>query len=124
LGQNKPVFAVGAKKPGFWGGYQELSVGGEKETRFLGFWVSSVGRKKPGFFCGYHELFVGTKKETRFLGLSGVDIRSYLWVAKKKPGFSRSPLINLFKKSLANELIDFDIHPTIALLKHNYEANE
>ncbi|MBD2545258.1 hypothetical protein [Planktothricoides raciborskii] len=35
--------AVGAKKPGFWGGYQELSVGCGKETRFLGFWGWLLG---------------------------------------------------------------------------------
>ena len=74
-----------------------------------GFWVSAVGAKKPGFCCGYHELSVGTKKETRFLGLSGVDITSYLWNAKKKPRFLAITL-GKFKSSLANELFDPDIH--------------
>ncbi|WP_354635789.1 hypothetical protein [Planktothricoides raciborskii] len=47
--------------------------------------VSAVGRKKPGFCCW--------GKETRFLLLgqrnrvSSVNITSYLWEAKKKPGF-------------------------------------
>jgi len=102
----------GAKKPGFWGGYHELSVGCGKETRFLGFWgwllgqrnrVSGVNirsylwvaRKKPGFWGSG----VGCwGKETGFLGFWGwlveernrvseVGIRSYLWEAGKKPGF-------------------------------------
>ncbi|KOR38186.1 hypothetical protein AM228_03335 [Planktothricoides sp. SR001] len=88
LGQRNRVSAVGIrsylwearKKPAFWG-----SGGGcwGKETGFLG-WVSGV-------ICG-------SEKETRFLGswgwlvgqrnrVSSVGIRSYLWDAKKKPGF-------------------------------------
>ena len=49
--------AVGRKKPGFWGGYQELSVGSGKETRFLGFWGWLVGQRNR---------------------VSGVGIKSYL----------------------------------------------
>jgi len=55
------VRGILGKKPGFWGGYQELSVGSEKETRFL---------------------LLGQRNR-----VSGVGIRSYLWEAKKKPGF-------------------------------------
>ncbi|KOR38189.1 hypothetical protein AM228_03355 [Planktothricoides sp. SR001] len=41
-------FGILGKKPGFWGGYQELSVGSDKETRFLGFWGGCWG-KETGF---------------------------------------------------------------------------
>ncbi len=53
---------------------------------------------------------MGGEKETRFLLLgqrnrvSAVNITIYLWETKKKPGFWG------FKKSLANELFDPDIH--------------
>ena len=89
--------AVGAKKPGFFCGYQELSVKCEKETRFLGLWGWLLGQRNRVSAT----IFRLTPKiliETRFLGFWGwllgernrvsvVGIRSCLWVAKKKPGF-------------------------------------
>ncbi|WP_190883171.1 hypothetical protein [Planktothricoides raciborskii] len=68
------------KKPGFWGSgggcwgketgflllVSGVICGSEKETRFLGFWGWLLGQRNR---------------------VSGVRIRSYLWDAKKKPGF-------------------------------------
>jgi len=75
LGNSRLLIRLNKKKPGQKNG------------------VFAVGRKKPGFCCEYQELSVKCEKETRFLLLgqrnrvSAVGIRSYLWDAKKKPGF-------------------------------------
>jgi hypothetical protein len=113
--RKKPGFFCWGKETGFLLWISRVICGSEKETRFLSFWgflgVSVVGAKKPGFCCWGKEtgfllwisrVICGMRKRnpvSRFLGFSGflllgqrnrvssVDIISYLWEPKKKPGF-------------------------------------
>ncbi|KOR34825.1 MULTISPECIES: hypothetical protein [Planktothricoides] len=72
-------------------------MGGEKETRFLGFWGGCWG-KETGFLLWGSGVICGMRTRnpvSKFLGwllgernrVSFVNIKSYLWDAKKKPGF-------------------------------------
>ncbi len=114
--------AGGAKKPGFCDNFS-FDTKDTDRNPVSGVLGVAVGRKKPGFCCGYQELSVGGEKETRFLGFWGgcwgKETGFLLWVSGVICEMrERNPV------SGVSELIDFNIHPTIAILKHNYEANE
>jgi hypothetical protein len=72
---------LGGKETGFLSWGIKITVGWEKETRFLGL---VAGAKETGFLSWFPKITVGWEKETRFLGLvAGAKETGFLWLVSK-----------------------------------------